>query len=81
MELLWVMYMRMVISRSAIPFGYFLARHSRLVSVSQIFLGSAGPELKWQHHRKTTIAVTESYLFFDWRKLVLPLGKYMFSIA
>ena len=35
----------MVISRSASASGYFLATHRRLVSVSQIFLGSAGPGL------------------------------------
>ena len=48
MELLWVKYrlIQMVISRSASACGYFLARHSRLVGVSQIFLGSVGTELR-----------------------------------
>ena len=49
MELLWGIYrlfIQMVISRSASASGYFLAMHCRLVSVSQIFLGSAGPGLR-----------------------------------
>ena len=36
---------RMVISRSESAYRYFLALHSRLVSVALIFLGSAGPGL------------------------------------
>ena len=52
MELLWVMYrlfgqyniliIWMVISRSGSASVYSLAKHPRLVSVSQILLGSAG---------------------------------------
>ena len=36
---------KMVISRSESAYRYFLAKDSRLVSVAQIFLGSAGPGL------------------------------------
>ena len=62
---------QMVISRSESAYRYFLPMHSRLVSVAQIFLGSAGPGLTWP---LLLLSLLQVFLDFDFCQFLRPFS-------